>query len=92
MRQRFPGAEVVQCHSFEEAEPRLRDQRFSLVVSGTGLGGNRSAHDVRRMTSAPIVLFTGRTPQGPEVPANACVVAKDAGPNALREAIEGMLA
>lgn len=91
MRQQYPEAEVVCCHSFDDAEPTLRDSSYSLVVSGNGLGGGRTVHDVRRLTFAPIVLFTGRAPAESEMPANSRVVAKGAGPEALRLAVESLL-
>lgn len=91
VRLRFPDADVVQCHSFVEAEPMLRHSGFTLVVSGHGLGNGHTVHDVRRLTSAPIVLFTGRAPGPGETPQDAAVVTKDAGPGALKSAIESAL-
>lgn len=91
VRMRFPNAEVVQCHSFDEAEPELLGSGFSLIVSGHGLGGGRSFKDVRRLSTAPMVLFTGWPPAAADVPAGCRVVKKDAGPEALRAAIEGLI-
>lgn len=91
LKLRFPHAEVVQCHSFEEAEPELKNGAFSLVVSGNGLGAGKTFKDVRRMTMAPMVLFTGWPPSPADVPAGCRVVKKDAGPEALRSAIEGLI-
>lgn len=88
----YPGADVVQCHSFEEAEPELKGAGFSLIVSGNGLGGGRSVHDVRRLSMAPIVLFTGRPPAEADTPVGSRVVTKGAGPEALRLAMEALLA
>lgn len=91
LRLRFPNAEVVQCHSFQEAEPELKGAGFALIVSGNGLGGGHSFRDVRRLTTAPMVLFTGWPPAAADVPAGCKVVKKDAGPEALRAAIEGLV-
>ena len=88
---RYPNAEVVQCHSFEEAEPELKASPFSLIVSGHGLGGGHNFRDVRRLSTAPMVLFTGWPPAASDIPAGCSVVKKDAGPEALRTAIEGLL-
>lgn len=88
----YPGAEVLECHSFEEAEPELRGAGFSLIVSGNGLGGGRSVHDVRRLSMAPIVLFTGMPPAEADTPAGSRIVTKGAGPEALRHAMEALLA
>lgn len=91
LRMRYPGAEVVQCHSFEEAEAALKRGDVTLIVSGHGLGGGKSFRDLRRLSGAPMVLFTGWPPAPHEVPAGCWVVTKDSGPEALRAAIEGVL-
>lgn len=91
LRLRFPNAEVVQCSSFVEAEPELKGSGFSLIVSGNRLGGGYNYRDVRRLSAAPMVLFTGWPPAPGDVPAGCRVVKKDAGPEALRAAIEGLV-
>lgn len=91
LRMRYPGTEVVQCHSFEEAEAALKHGDVTLIVSGHGLGRGKSFRDLRRLSAAPMVLFTGWPPAPHEVPAGCCVVTKDSGPEALRAAIEGVL-
>lgn len=91
IRQRFPDADVVQCHSYVEAEPRLREGRFSLIISGNGIGGGRTVHDVRLLSLAPIVVFTGRPLEDSDLPSNSRLVTKAAGPGALRQAVEVLL-
>lgn len=88
---RFPHAEVIQCHSYQEAEPELMRGGFSLIISGNGLGAGKTFRDIRHITMAPMVLFTGWPPAASEVPAGCRVVKKDAGPEALRSAIEGLM-
>lgn len=92
LRQGFPDAEVVQCHSYNEAAPKLRREHFHLVVSGHGIGDGRTVHDVRHLTFAPILCFTGRHAEPSELPDNSKVVLKAAGPSALREAAMELLA
>jgi hypothetical protein len=91
LRQNFPEADVVQCHAFDEAESHLGAGEFALVVSGNGLGGGRTVADVRRLTFAPIVLFTGRPVPADQMPSNSRLVQKGAGPEALRLAAESLL-
>jgi hypothetical protein len=86
----FPGAEVERCATYDEAEPRLLTGRYTAVVCGFGLGGNRTAHDVRRLTNAPIVVLTGR-PDEIEVPVGAQVVRKGAGSEALVSALRACI-
>lgn len=92
LRQCYPDAEVVQCHSYGEAAPQLRQNQFNLVVSGAGIGDGHTVHDVRQLTHAPIVLFTGRPVAPTDMPVNAKLVMKAAGPTALREAVQALLA
>ncbi|MDZ4169246.1 MAG: hypothetical protein U1E26_06275 [Coriobacteriia bacterium] len=91
LRQSYPGASVVECHSFIEAEPLLKQGGLRLVVSGNGLGDGYSALDVRRNTSAPIVLFTSDVPSEADTPANSQVVLRAAGPAMLRQATDALL-
>jgi len=91
LRDAYPGADVVTCHSFVEAEQHLADGHFRLIVSGQGLGDGHTVHDVRRRTMAPIVVFTGRDVEPEKRPANSQVVLKGAGPGALRQAADVLL-
>jgi len=87
----YSDAEIVRRGSFAEAESDLRAGGFSAVVCGYGLGDGRTAHDVRACTSAPMVVFTGRL-EGLDVPADARIVEKSAGPEALMAALRASLA
>jgi hypothetical protein len=87
----FTGAEIVRHTSFTDAEDDLRAGRHSVVVCGFGLGDGRTANDVRRLTTAPIVVLTGR-PGQLELPFGARQVSKGAGPEALVSAINASLA
>lgn len=92
IKQHVSGAEVEVCATFDEAEAVIRSKGIRLVVSGYGLGDGRTVLDVRRMTEAPILVFTGRPGEDRELPARSRVVAKGAGPDALRGALEYLLA
>jgi len=87
----FNGAQVVRATTYEEATPELDGGMFSAVVCGFGLGGDRTVHDVRRLTTAPIVVLTGR-PGAVNVPHGTQVVRKGAGPEALASALRSCLA
>lgn len=83
----LPGASVIRCDTYSSAAEHLRDTSCGLIVCGYGVGDGRTAHDVRRITSAPIVLLTGRPQHEIELPSDSRVVLKGAGPDALRAAI-----
>ena len=87
----FTGAQVVRATTYEDAAPELDGGMFSAVVCGFGLGGERTVHDVRRLTTAPIVVLTGRLGHV-DVPHGARVVQKGAGPEALASALRSCLA
>ena len=86
----YSDAEIVRRASFAEAEPDLRAGGHSVIVCGYGLGDGRTAHDVRSLTPTPMVVFTGRL-EGLEAPANARIVEKSAGPEALMAALRASL-
>ncbi len=87
----FNGAQVVRATTYEDAAPELDEGMFSAVVCGFGLGGDRTVHDVRRHTNAPIVVLTGRL-DAVDVPHGTKVVRKGAGPEALASALRSCLA
>lgn len=87
----FTGAQVVRAATYDEAAGELTDGMFSAVVCGFGVGGGRTAHDVRELTRAPIVVLTGR-PGEVDAPAGARVVRKGAGPEALASALRACVA
>lgn len=91
IRDRVPQAEVIECTSFSEAEQHLRSGDLQLVVCGYGIGDGRTAHDVRRMTQAPLVVLTGIPEDEIEAPPDSRVVFKMSGPNALKAAIDAAL-
>lgn len=83
----LPGASVVRCATYSDALEELSDGRTGLVVCGYGVGEGVTAHDLRRASSAPMVLLTGRPEAEIDTPVNCRVVLKGAGPDALRAAI-----
>ncbi|MRR11423.1 hypothetical protein EG835_02845 [bacterium] len=86
----FPGAHVVRKHSFEAAAEELA-QEWAAIVCGFGVGENRTAHDVRDHTRAPMVILTGR-PDHIVLPSGARRVNKGDGPEALASALRACLA
>lgn len=92
IKQHVAGAEVEVCASFDEAEAVIRSKGIRLVVSGYGLGDGKTVIDVRRLTEAPILIFTGRPGEDRELPRRSRIVAKGAGPEALRGALDHLLA
>ncbi|MDO8847228.1 MAG: hypothetical protein Q7W51_02420 [Coriobacteriia bacterium] len=87
----FTGAQIVRKSTYDDAAEELADGMFSAVVCGFGLGGERTAHDVRRITTAPLVVLTGR-PGKIDPPSGSRVVHKGAGPEALASALRACLA
>ena len=92
IKQHVSGADVEVCATFAEAETVMRSKVVRLVVSGYGLGDGKTVLDVRRMTEAPILVFTGMASEDRELPHRSRVVAKGAGPEALRGALDHLLA
>jgi hypothetical protein len=92
IKQHISGAVVEVCATFGEAEAVIRSKGIKLVISGYGLGDGKTVLDVRRMTEAPILVFTGRPGEDRELPHRSRVVAKGAGPDALRGALDHLLA
>lgn len=86
----FQGSEIVRRTSYETAADDLRSSTFSAIVCGFGLGGDKTVHDVRRVTSAPIVVLTGRLGHI-DAPYGSQVVAKGAGPEALASALRSVM-
>lgn len=87
----FLGAEVVRHNSFDAAANDLRAGSFDAVICGYGIGEGKTAHDLRALTNAPMVVLTGRL-GGIDAPRGAVVVEKGAGPEALSQAIHKVLA
>lgn len=85
----FKGAHVVRRSSFDAAAEELH-QEYTAIVCGFGLGGGRTAHDVRARTEAPMVILTGR-PDHIELPRRARRVNKGEGPEALASALRSCL-
>ncbi len=83
----LPGARVVRCETYTQALRELADGSCGLLVCGYGVGEGATAHDLRRASSAPMVLLTGRPEAEIDKPPNSRVVLKGAGPDALRAAI-----
>lgn len=87
----YPDAEVVECHTYADAARELRTSSFRLVVSGFGLDGGKTAHDIRKLSDAPMVLLTGRPDRDTQGLGAATMVQKGAGSDAMRAAITGLL-
>jgi hypothetical protein len=86
----FAGAQIVRKTSFEDALHEL-SREYHAIVCGYGLGGGRTAHDIRKHTDAPMVILTGR-PDEIDLPARSRRVGKSEGPEALASAIRACLA
>ena len=87
----YSDAEIVRHLSYSDAEADVQAGGFSAIICGYGLGDGRTANDVRVLTRAPIVVFTGRL-DGVRPPVGAKVVEKSAGPDALIAAVRASLA
>ncbi|MHB9003420.1 MAG: hypothetical protein ACYC6C_05075 [Coriobacteriia bacterium] len=87
----YPDAEVIECHTYADAARELRANSFRLVVSGFGLDGGKTAHDIRKLSDAPMVLLTGRPDRDTQGLGTAAMVQKGAGSDAMRAAITGLL-
>ena len=85
----FQGAHIVRKLSFEAAVEELAND-YHAIICGFGLGGERTAHDVRKHTSAPMIVLTGRPDHG-QLPHGARRVGKSEGPEALASAIRACL-
>jgi hypothetical protein len=88
----MPESTVVACVDYGEARRQLDAGPVALVVSGLGIGDGRTAHDLRPLTEAPIIVLSGRPDADLGGLRNARLVRKDAGPGALSAAIEASLA
>ncbi|HSK47848.1 MAG TPA: hypothetical protein VLA05_07585 [Coriobacteriia bacterium] len=88
----MPQAEVITCDSYDEAERQLASAHFEALVCGYGLGGGKTAHDLRRVSRVPMVVLTGRPEDQIEAPENCRIVQKGTGPEGLRAAIGASLA
>jgi len=87
----FTGSQVVCKATYDDAADELAEGMFSAIICGFGLGGGRTAHDVRRLTQAPMVVLTGRAGMI-EPPSGSRVVEKGAGPEALVSALRACIA
>jgi len=92
IRDHVKGCEVQVCSNYSDAEGAIRGGNPDMIVSGFGVGGGKTVFDVRQLTQAPIVVFTGRPCAEADLPHNARLVRKDAGPEALRMSIDVLLA
>lgn len=91
LRNERPDAEVVVCNGFDEAQRHLADDKFTLVVSGYGVGGGKTVHDIRALCDAPIVLFTGRDDCEVGTLGKVRVAKKSGGSAGLRDAMAALL-
>lgn len=90
IRMEYPGARVLQCRSFVEAQATLGRSPVDVIVCGAGLSDGSTAHDIARMTPTPMVVMSGRLGDV-DLPPGAEFVEKSAGPLALKDAIEECL-
>lgn len=90
LRMAVPGAQVVECESFDDATGYLAATSADVMVCGYGLGDGRTVHDMRRVTDTPMVVLTGRLGEL-QMPERATLVEKSAGPTALADAVMGYL-
>lgn len=90
IKMHFPNAAVERCATYDEATARLSEGGYTAVICGFGLDGGRTAHDVRNLTSAPLVVLTGR-PGEIDAPVGSHVVHKGAGSEALAGALRACL-
>lgn len=86
----FPGAHVERRASFDAALDELAHD-WAAIVCGFGVGGDKTAHDVRKHTRAPMVILTGR-PDHIDLPHGTQRVNKGDGPEALASALRACLA
>ena len=86
IKMNFPAATVERCATYDEAVARLADGGYTAIICGFGLDGGRTAHDLRTLTSAPLVVLTGR-PGHIDAPLGSQVVYKGAGSEALAGAL-----
>jgi hypothetical protein len=86
IKMHFPNASVERCATYDEAVTKLASGGYTAVVCGFGLDGGRTAHDLRMLTTAPLVVLTGR-PGDIDAPSGAQVVHKGAGAEALAGAL-----
>lgn len=92
IRQHISGAHVEICSTFAEADSVIRTRNPRLVVSGYGIDGGKTVLDIRRLTPAPILVFTGRMGGHDTMPDRSHVVQKGAGPEAFHGALDVLLA
>jgi hypothetical protein len=86
----FKGAQVVRKPSYHDALEDL-NRDYAAIVCGFGLGGGKTAHDVRMHTNAPMVVLTGHLGEL-DLPRGARRVGKSEGPEALAAALRACMA
>lgn len=91
LRTYAPRAYVVECRSYDDASTAIASGPVTLVVSGNGIGSGKTAQDIRRITTAPMIVLSGRPENEVELPSNARFISKGAGPAAITSAIDGLL-
>lgn len=79
------GYDVISAASLEDARQMLEDSP-ALVVTGYGVGGGRTVHDVVALIDreTPVVVFTGKP--NVSLPTGAVLVEKTSGASALADA------
>lgn len=85
------GYDVVSAASLDDARHMLEDSP-ALVVTGYGVGGGRTVHDVVALLDreTPVVVFTGKP--NVSLPNGAVLVEKTSGASALADAARTCLA
>lgn len=79
------GYDVISASSLDDARHMLEDSP-ALVVTGYGVGGGRTVHDVVALLDrqTPVVVFTGKP--NVSLPMGAVLVEKTSGASALADA------
>jgi len=82
---------VVAAGTFEEAVRQLSGQPVGLLVCAERFDCGRTAHDIRAISSAPMIVLTSNDAALQSPPARSRVVARSAGPEIMRSAIAAFL-
>lgn len=85
VRNSCPDTTVIEAQSFDEAIPHL--DNVGLVVTGFGVGGGKTCHDIHARVRAgtPLVVFSGKP--NVTLPPGATLVEKTQGASALGDAV-----
>lgn len=91
VRASVASADVIDCESWEQARSLMQQQDFSLIVCGDTYSCGASAHDVRRLSMAPMIVMRSSDDTGWRGPTNTIEVSRSAGPEPMRQAVSQCL-